>query len=252
MLDGAIFVPRGISLFVKRPGLWLYGMAPVAVSAGILLVLVFLLAFWLDDFTRLVTPFADAWPGFLRTVVRFSIGAAVVATFLLLVVVSFAEITNVIGQPFFEIISDTVEKERGNAPPGTDTPWWHTLPRATLESSITIVAYICFLVPLFAASFIPFVGQTVVPVVAGVVSGWFIALEIVQIPLERRGHKLRSRLSFHWDPRHRFEVLGFGIAAFLLFMVPLMNLLAMPGAVVGATLLVRRLTGTDPDQGNGA
>ena len=236
-----------MALFLKRPGLWLYGMAPVAVSAGIVLVMVFFLAFWVDDFTRAVTPFADAWPGMLRTVMRFSVGLAVVTTFLLLVVVSFAEVTNVIGQPFFEIISDTVEKERGNAPPGTDAGWWTTLPRATLESSITIAAYLCFLVPLFAASFIPIVGQTVVPVVAGIVSGWFIALEIVQIPLERRGHKLRSRLSFHWDPRNRPEVLGFGIAAFLLFMIPLMNLVAMPGAVVGATLLVRRLTGTDPE-----
>jgi len=25
MLDGALFVPRGITLFLKRPGLWLLG-----------------------------------------------------------------------------------------------------------------------------------------------------------------------------------------------------------------------------------
>lgn len=223
-------------------------MAPVAVSAGIVLVMVFLLAFLLDDFTALVTPFADRWPFWLRGAMRISVGLAVIATFLLLIVVSFAEVTNVIGQPFFEIISDTVEKELGNAPPGADTPWWRTLPRATLESALTIAAYLGFVVPLFAASFIPLVGQTVVPVIAAVVSGWFLALEIVQIPLERRGQKLRQRLSFHWDPRHRPEVLGFGLAAFLLFLVPLMNLLAMPGAIVGATLLVRRLTGTDPDE----
>ena len=37
--------------------------------------------------------------------------------------------------------------------------------------------------------------------------------------------------------RHRAQTLGFGITAFLLFLVPLMNVLAMPGAVVGATLL---------------
>ena len=47
--------------------------------------------------------------------------------------------------------------------------------------------------------------------------------------------------TLRWTPIRR----GFGITAFLLFLVPLMNVLALPGAVVGATLLVRRLSG-DP------
>lgn len=248
MLDGALFVPRGIVVFVKRPGLWLLGLTPVAVSAGIVLLMAFGLAFLIDDFTAWVTPFADAWPAWLRSTVRVSIALAVIAGFLLAIVLLFAEVTNIIGQPFFEIISDTVEKERGNAPAGVDAPWWTTLPRATLESVITVVVWLCFVIPLFGASFIPFVGQTVIPVVATVVSGYFLALEILQIPLERRGLHLRERITFHWDPHHRPEALGFGIAAVLLFLVPLMNVIAMPGAIIGATLLVRRLTGEDPER----
>lgn len=247
MLDGALFVPRGIALFLKRPGLWLLGLTPVAVSAGVVLVMVFFLAFLLDDFTAWVTPFADAWPTWIRGTVRVSIGLAVIASFLLGVVLLFAEVTNVIGQPFFEIISDRIEKERGNAPAGADAAWWTTLPRATLESVITVTVWLCFVIPLFAASFLPVVGQTLIPVIATIVSGYFVALEVLQIPLERRGMKLRQRITFHWDRSHRPEALGFGIAAVLLFLVPLMNVVAMPGAIVGATLLVRRLTGDEPD-----
>jgi CysZ protein len=66
-------------------------------------------------------------------------------------------------------------------------------------------------------------------------------VELLAIPLERRGLHLAGRLRFVW--RHRGQTIGFGITAFLLFLVPLMNILAMPGAVVGATLLVRRLRG---------
>jgi CysZ protein len=87
----------------------------------------------------------------------------------------------------------------------------------------------------------PVLGQTVVPVLQALVAGFFLAVELLAIPLERRGLHLAGRLRFVW--RHRAQTLGFGITAFLLFLVPLMNVLAMPGAVVGATLLVRRLSG---------
>lgn len=239
-------MPKGIALFVRRPALWLYGLTPVAVSAGLVLVAAVALAFVVDDMTRLVTPFADAWPDWLRSTARVLVGLLVVAAFLLGVLMTFAEVTNVLGQPFFELIADMVEKERGNAPPESGVRWWRTLPRTTMESLVTFATWMLFAIPLFVAGFLPFVGQTVVPVVAAVVSGFFLSMEILQIPLERRGHKLRERLRFHLDPRHRPEALGFGIAAFLLFLVPLMNVIAMPGAIVGGTLLVRRLTGSEP------
>ena len=239
-------MPRGILLFLRRPGLWLYGLTPVAISAGLVLVAAVGLAFLVDDVTLLVTPFADAWPAWLRGTARVIVGLLVVAAFLLGVAMTFAEVTNILGQPFFEIIADVVEKEAGNPPPESGLPWWKTLPRTTLESIVTFSAWLSCAVPLFLAGFLPAVGQTVVPVVAAIVTGFFLSMEILQIPLERRGKRLRDRLRFHLDPRHRPEALGFGIAAFLLFLVPLMNVIAMPGAIVGATLLVRRLTGAEP------
>ena len=95
--------------------------------------------------------------------------------------------------------------------------------------------------PLFVLGLFPVFGQTVVPVLQALVAGFFLAVELLAIPLERRGLHLAGRLRFVW--RHRAQTLGFGITAFLLFLVPLMAVLAMPGAVVGGTLLVRRLSG---------
>ena len=246
MLDGAIYMPRGIALFFKRPGLWLLGLTPVAISAALVLGLALVLGFWLDDFIALVTPFADAWPTWIRGAVRVSIGIAIVAAVVLLIFVTFAEVTNIVGQPFFEILSQRIESERGSTFEG-DPDWWKNLPKATLESTVAFCAYLLCAIPLFVASFIPVVGQFVIPVIGAVVSGWFLALEILQIPLDRRGHgSLSARIRFQNDPRFKHEVLGFGITAFLLFLVPLANVVAMPGAIIGATLLVRRLHGDDP------
>jgi CysZ protein len=78
-------------------------------------------------------------------------------------------------------------------------------------------------------------------VVGATVSGFFLAIELLAIPLQRRGLDLRERLRWVW--RHRHVTVGFGVASFLLFLVPLMNVLVMPAAVVGGTLLVRGLHG---------
>ena len=232
---------RGLVLFARTPSWWLVGFVPVLISLTLIFFLTIALAFLVDDVTLAVTPFADAWPAALRTAVRIGVGITVFASFAIAVVITFATVTNLIGQPFFEILGDYVEKHLGDAPPGVDAPWWKTLPRATFESLCTFAAWLLVAIPLFALGLLPFVGQTVIPVVELLVFGWFMALEIVQIPLERRGHRFASRMRWHWARENRWQLSGFGAAALLLFLVPLMNVLAMPGAIVGAILLARHL-----------
>ncbi len=72
-----------------------------------------------------------------------------------------------------------------------------------------------------------------------------LAFTIFFLPLDYAGFTLdRRRLSFkarrRWLLAHRDAVLGFGAAAFLVCLVPGLNLLAMPVLVAGGTLLALR------------
>lgn len=242
---GAAFAPRGIALFAKTPSLWALGLLPPFLALLIVAVLAVVLGVYVDDLVLWATPFADdpSWSPAWRTAVRLSFGIGIFAAYVLLAVLSFAAVTNLIGQPFFEMISDRIEKSLGNAPAETDTSWWRTLPRATAGSIVILAIFLSIMIPLFVLGFVPAIGQTVVPLVGAMVSGFFLSIEVMSIPLDRRGMRLRERLAFHW--RHRAVVTGFGIAFVLLFMIPLMNIVAMPGAIVGGTLLARRLLGVD-------
>ena len=240
---GATDVLRGIGLFVRTPGVRLLGILPVLLAALLVLVLLGLLVVYLDELADAMTPFADRWDESSRTLVRVGAGLALLLGSTAVLVVSFTVITQIIGQPFYERISDRVEHQLGAPPAGADAPWWQTFPRASLESALLLALTLACTAPLFVLGLFPVVGQSVVPVLEALVAGFFLAVELLAIPLERRGLHLAGRLRFVW--RHRAQTLGFGVTAFLLFLVPLMNLLAMPGAVVGATLLVRRLSG-DP------
>lgn len=240
---GGSDVLRGIGLFLRTPGIRLLGIVPVLLAALVVLALLGLVVVYLDELADALTPFADRWDEDTRTLVRVGAGLALLLGSTAVLVVSFTVIAQIIGQPFYERISDRIEHQLGAPPAGTDAPWWRTFPRASLESALLLAMTLACTAPLFVLGLFPVFGQTVVPVLQALVAGFFLAVELLAIPLERRGLHLAGRLRFVW--RHRAQTLGFGITAFLLFLVPLLNVLAMPGAVVGATLLVRRLSG-DP------
>jgi CysZ protein len=242
-LAGAADVLRGIGLFLRTPGVRLLGIVPVLLAALVVLALLGVLVVYLDELADALTPFADRWDESSRTLVRVGTGLALLLASVVVLVVSFTVIAQIIGQPFYERISDRIEHQLGAPPAGADAPWWRTFPRASLESALLLAMTLACTAPLFVLGLFPVLGQTVVPVLQALVAGFFLAVELLAIPLERRGLRLAGRLRFVW--RHRAQTLGFGITAFLLFLVPLMNVLVMPGAVVGATLLVRRLSG-DP------
>jgi CysZ protein len=242
-LAGAGDVLRGIGLFLGTPGVRLLGILPVLLAGLVVLTLLGLLVAYLDQLADAITPFADRWDESTRSLVRVGAGLALLLGSTAVLVVSFTVIAQIIGQPFYERISDRIEHQLGAPPAGADAPWWRTFPRASLESLLLLGLTLACTAPLFVLGLFPVLGQTVVPVVQALVAGFFLAVELLAIPLERRGLHLAARLRFVW--RHRAQTLGFGVTAFLLFLVPLMNILAMPGAVVGATMLVRRLSG-DP------
>jgi CysZ protein len=242
-LAGAADVFRGIGLFLGTPGLRLLGILPVLLAGLVVLVLLGLVVAYLDPLARALTPFADRWDESGRTLVRVGAGLALLLASVAVAVVSFTIVAQMVGQPFYERISDRIEHQLGAPPVGADAPWWRSFPRATVESALLLGLTLAGTAPLFVLGLFPVLGQTVVPVLQALVAGFLLAVELLAIPLERRGLHLAGRLRFVW--RHRAQTLGFGVTAFVLFLVPLMNLLAMPGAVVGATLLVRRLSGEE-------
>jgi CysZ protein len=244
LFAGAGYLARGLRLFLATPGVWLLGVIPALIASVLVVGVLVLLVVYLDEAAGTLTPFATQWSEGARTAVRATVGLALLGGYLTLVVLTFAALTNMIGQPFYERLSDRIEATLGDRPAGVDAPWWRTLPRATLESVGLLVVVLACTAPLFLLGLLPVIGQTLVPVAGALVSGFFLAIELLAIPLQRRGLRLRERLRFVW--RHRAMTVGFGVAAFLLFLIPLANIVFMPGAIVGGTLLVRHLSGHGP------
>jgi CysZ protein len=125
-----------------------------------------------------------------------------------------------------------------------EVAWWRSLRRNLADSLRVLSLTVAIGIPLFFLGFIPVVGQTVVPVIGASVAGWFLALELTGNPFYRRGMRLRERRARLRT--RRALALGFGVAVFVCFLIPLGAVLVMPAAVAGGTLLAREVGFADP------
>ncbi len=232
---------RGFGMYARSPRLMLIGLVP-ALIAFVLLAGGFLaLVMWDSRIAVWLTPYADGWASGLRETARAIVEIALLGAWLLLSVLLFTAITLVIGQPFYEAISKSVDDKLGGLPDEINVPFWRTLPRNIVESVRLVVVTASAAAVIFLVELIPVAGQIIGPLLGALLGGWAIVLELTGVPFERRGLRLRHRRQML--RARRSLALGFGVAAFVCFLIPGVDILIMPAAVAGATLLSRRLFG---------
>ena len=231
---------RAALLLIRSPRLLVIGMVPALITLVLFGAGFVVLVIHLDELAGLLTWFAAGWDSATRQGLRLLAGIAVLVAAGMFTVVSYTAVTLLIGDPFYERLSRTVDDRLTASPLPAD----HGEPSRSAMSGIrdsvlVVMASLACGVPLLAAGLLPVVGQTVVPVLGVCVGSWLLALELAGVPFRRRGlglgelrHALRGR---------RLLTLGTAVPAYLLCAVPFTAVITMPVAVVAATLLAREL-----------
>ncbi len=142
-------------------------------------------------------------------------------------------VARVLLAPFAEALSRKAHAmNAGAANYQSDLGWaramWEGLKLVMLQLVIAI-----FVLALSIA--FPPVGAPIGIAVAVFLCG----LDFFDIPLSARGMRLRKKLGVIW--RNKSLAIGFGAAAYLLLLIPVVNLLSLPVGVIGATLLTDAL-----------
>ncbi|MFF1698908.1 EI24 domain-containing protein [Streptomyces sp. NPDC058257] len=226
------------------------GLLPGLITLVLYAAALVALGLWGTDFVGWATPFSDDWSSPWLGLFRGFLTALLFALALLLSVITFTAVTLLIGQPFYESLSEKVDISVAGHAPESGLPLWRELWISARDSLRVLVRALVWGILLFALGFIPVVGQTVVPVVGFCVTGFFLAEELTAVALQRRGVELRERLTLL---RGRKQLAwGFGTPLAVAFLVPFVAVFLMPGAVAGATLMARELAGeNDPEDPRG-
>lgn len=220
---------RGFSL-IRMQGIRRYVLIPFVINT---LLFSFLIAFGIEQFSSLMAwllpPSLDWLSWLLWPLFALAMSTVIFFTFILL--------GNLIAAPFNALLSEAVEARLRGKRPKERTDWqsilsklWPTL----LSEFIKIGYFIKRALPILILFVIP-VLNIIAPFIWIIFSAWMLALEYADYPMGNHGilfedQKLRVK-------EKPMTVLGFGGAALLMMMVPIINFLVMPSAVAGATVM---------------
>ncbi|MEP6478460.1 MAG: EI24 domain-containing protein [Rhodoglobus sp.] len=241
---GVGFVGKGFRVWVTAPKLMWLGLIPALIVAAAFVVVVVAFGINAEAIATWATPFANGWDEPWRSGIRFIGVLAFFVLALFFFTYTFTAVTLIVGDPFYERIWRHVEEREGGLPVERQEGFWHTLGRGLADIARMLVPTILLGILIFALGFIPVVGQVLSPVLGALVGGWFLTVELTGLAFDARGHSLRYRRRT-LRGRRALSV-GFGVATYLLFLVPLGAVIAMPAAVAGAALLSRRVLESEP------
>lgn len=223
-----------------------FGLIPGLITLVLYAAALVALALWGVDFVAWATPFADDWSSPWPGLFRGFLTAVLFALALLLAVLTFTAVTLLLGQPFYENLSEKVDRDvspDGTAPE-SGLPLWRELWISARDSLRILARAGLWGILLFALGFIPVLGQTAVPVIGFFVTGFFLTEELAAVALQRRGVELRARLALLRS--RKTLIWGFGTPLAVAFLIPFVAVFLMPGAVAGATLMARDLLDEEP------
>jgi CysZ protein len=229
---GISYVTRGFSL-IRRPGIRRFVIMPLLINIilfaagitwlagefGVLMeVMLGYLPTWLDWLSWIL------WPLFALSV-------------MIIVFYTFTILANLIGAPFNSVLAEKLEADLSGEKPGEFAGYGALVKDIgkSLTSELKKLIYLAlWMIPLLILFIIPGINLFA-PFIMGLFSAWMLALEYNDYPLGNHGYFFRDVKRVM--ARNRGLALGFGGAIMLISFIPILNFLAMPVGVTGATAM---------------
>ncbi|MDO6562426.1 sulfate transporter CysZ [Amphritea sp. 1_MG-2023] len=232
-LRGANYLLRGLAMLPEK-GIRHFVIVPLIINIFIFTGAIWLLfdqmGYWIEYLLSAILPDWD-WLQFIRYILWPFIAILV----LIVVYYSFSVVANIIAAPFNGILSEKVE-QRLRGVTLTDSGWKEIvalIPRTIARELSKLVYYLPRLLLLILLAFIPVVGM-IAPILLFLFGCWMMAIQYCDYPMDN--NKISFRDMKDSLKQRRLTSVGFGGLISLGMMIPLLNLLLMPAAVVGATI----------------
>jgi len=229
--SGIYYLFEGLRL-IRQPGLRRYVVVPLLVSVVFFSAAILGLTHWLEALIDMLLGYLPDWLDWLR----YLLWPVFALLGVLIIFYSFSIVTNLIAAPFNGMLAEAVEKHLTGQP--IETGGWKALARDIVPSLVSelrkLLYFLLRAVPLGLLFLIPGVNLAA-PFLWALFSAWMLVIEYVDYPMAN--HLLHFSTQRRLLRSRRVLAYGFGGGSLLLTMIPLLNFLAMPVSVAGATAL---------------
>lgn len=238
-------VKRGAVYLLQNRSLFRYLIIPTLINLALMVALIL---FFINQYGSLFDAVSSqlgglsieptTWWGHLlsgvfwmiRGLLHVVLGLVIIGLSVLLMLF----ISQIVNSPFYDWLSEAVEKREGGESPEESFSIRRLLSSAGKSVWTEIKKFLFFInipILLLLLNLIPVVGALAYTVIANLFAMWDLGFNYVSYPMGRRLIPFRKQIIF--ASHHKARLVGFGLP----LLIPFFNLLLGPVFVVGGTLL---------------
>lgn len=231
-LTGIVYFKRGLqALQLKqlRP----FVMIPVAINMIIYGAIMYLAYGKLGEWNDSLLSYLPEWLSFLAWI----LWPVFIIMLLIILAYSFTIVANFIASPFNGLLAEKVETSLLNKSvpsPSSAKDWMLLVPRSIGRELKKWAHFLPIIIILIIATLIPVINF-VSPALWFIFGAWSMAIQYCDFCADNNQQSFATMK--RGIRRYRWAYLGFGAVVAAVSVVPLANLIVMPAAVIGATLM---------------
>ncbi|MCH8846046.1 MAG: sulfate transporter CysZ [Proteobacteria bacterium] len=226
---GFKYVLSGFKLIIQ-PGIRIYVLIPLLINT-------ILFASVIAYGSHLFSDFIDSWSTGWWQWTKWILWPLFVMISLAVIFFCFSIVANLIAAPFNSFLAEAVESKLSNTLL-TDAGGIKAIPgeiiKAMKSESRKFLYFTIRAIPLLLLFFIP-IGQVAAPFLWVLFGSWMLALEYIDYPMGNHGIVFPEQRKIMTIKKK--QTFGFGLGIMLLTFIPVINFVAMPVAVAGASKL---------------
>jgi CysZ protein len=220
---------RGTRL-LNQPGIRIYVIIPFFINLVLFGALVWIGYSQFKIFIDWLLPDLPAWLAFLEWLawLFFTVLAALTVFF------CFTPVANIVAAPFNALMAEKIEMHLTGKAPSSSVSFAKMAVDAIRSQLGKLVYILLWALGLVLVSLIPVINL-IAPVLWVIFGSWLLSLEYFDYPMGN--HDIVFAEEKRYLRERRGIALGFGGGVMVMTSIPVVNFIAMPVAVAGATLL---------------
>jgi CysZ protein len=235
-VSGFSYLLKAITL-ASKPGIKRFVLIPLLIN---ILVFVIALAVGMHYFSIFMTDMLDfsglwEWVQNLLSFIKPLLWVVFFSAYLMLIFFGFSILANIIAAPFNSLLAEATEKYLSGNVLNENTNMMQLLkdmiPLILMEVK-KIIYFVIRAIPLLILFVIPFTAP-IAPILWFLFSAWMMSLQYMDYPMGN--HQIDFNTQQKVQKQKRFFSLGYGTGVLIATMIPVINFLIIPLAVISAT-----------------
>ena len=239
LFGGFMAAFRGLGFFFRHPRLMFLAAIPVAINTLLFALFFYFGVKYFNQWLTAMLPQSEAW---YWVALIYLLTIILIVVLLLAIALTFTMVASILGSPFHDAISARTEilVTGRDEPPFTIKAILAEIWRTVVEELKKIVFYLVAIGLILLLNFVPVVGQVLYVILSFILTVLWLGMSFLDYAFARHAYKFGMKIRF--VRQHVFVVFGFGLAVFVGVLIPVLNLVFLPVAVVGGTLLYLELS----------